>query len=123
MVTDQQRAIAIACGGRLVVDAEFKLTLFCEHLHKQDDADRPSDRSTHVRAPKNNADHTKSHTIRSSRTVIIKLLIWAHADTAVFFCGLLASMHDNWRALHDIGVTVKHLHREVFGLEPLDFVS
>ncbi len=99
------------------------VTSFYKELDQHGEATSVSQHTTNDNAEKNGIDHATPGTIFSGRMDITKMPSWAHADTNVYLCGPRAFMHDQWRALLDIGIPVKHLHREVFGPELLDFVS
>lgn len=99
----------------------LQVTSFYEELHEHD-ADDASD-SAAIGGVKGAIQCTMPSTILHGRMDITKLPRWSRVDTDVYLCGPRDFMHDQWRALLEIGIPVKHLHREVFGPELLDFVS
>lgn len=54
---------------------------------------------------------------------VARLPGWSYADADVYLCGPVEFMQLQWRALLDAGISVTHLHREVFGPELLNYLD
>lgn len=62
-------------------------------------------------------------TTHGGRMDVSKLPAWPRGDADVYLCGPLAFMQEQWRALLEVGVPAKRLHREVFGPELLNALN
>lgn len=68
-------------------------------------------------------DHGNDGTIHIGRMDLARLPQWDRTGTAVYLCGPVPFMQEQWRELMDAGVPANRLHREVFGPELLNYLN